>query len=134
MTGFKKFLLRGNLIDLAVAVVVGGAFGKVVSSTVKDLITPIIGAFGKQPNFENLFFTINSSKFAYGDLLNSVITFAIIAAVIYYLVVLPLSRLTTRLTKPEEQLETRECPECISTIPAKATRCAYCSATSPATS
>lgn len=130
MGGFKKFLFRGNLIDLAVAVVVGTAFTKVVTAIVVDLITPVIGALGKQPNFANLTFTINSSKFAYGNLLNAVLTFLIIAAVVYFLVVVPLSRASARFSKVDETLPLRECPECLSNIPAAATRCMYCTSQS----
>lgn len=133
MGGFKKFLFRGNLIDLAVAVVIGTAFTKVVSAVVADLITPIIGALGKQPNFETLTFSVNSSKFAYGNLLNALITFLIIAAVVYFLVVLPLSKISNKFSKPAEAIPMRECPECLSNIPAAATRCMYCTATSTPT-
>lgn len=131
MGGFRKFLFRGNLIDLAVAVVIGTAFTKVITATVSDLITPIIGAFGKEPNFETLFFRINSSKFAYGDFLNNLLAFVIITATIYFVIVLPVTKMTTRLSKPQDHTTpTRECPECLSSIPAAATRCMYCTAAS----
>jgi large conductance mechanosensitive channel len=125
--GFKKFLLRGNLIELAVAVVIGAAFGTVVTSLVKDLITPLIAAIGGQPNFANLSFTVNKSKFTYGDFFNALIAFAIIALVVYFLVVSPFARLLVYLQRNKEAAE-RECPECLSEIPVKATRCMYCTA------
>ena len=134
MSGFKKFLLRGNLIDLAVAFVIGAAFAKIVTALVADLITPIIGAFGKQPNFSQLYFTINKSKFAYGDFLNNLIAFVIIALVIYFVVVVPLSRMTTRMSKADDpSTPMRECPECLSAIPSAASRCMFCTAISTPT-
>jgi large conductance mechanosensitive channel len=128
VSGFKKFLLRGNVVDLAVAVVIGAAFGAIVTSLVKDLITPLIAAIGGKPNFENLSFTVNHSKFAYGDFINSLLSFLLIAAAIYFLVVAPVVKLTARLQRKQEATE-RECPECLSEIPVKATRCMYCTAT-----
>ncbi len=134
MSGFKKFLLRGNLIDLAVAFVIGAAFAKIVTALVADLITPVIGAFGKQPNFSQLYFTINKSKFAYGDFLNNLIAFVIIALVIYFVVVVPLSRMTTRMSKADDpSTPMRECPECLSAIPSAASRCMFCTAISTPT-
>ncbi|MCL5077198.1 MAG: large conductance mechanosensitive channel protein MscL [Actinobacteria bacterium] len=131
MGGFRKFLFRGNLIDLAIAVVIGTAFTKVITATVSDLITPVIGAFGKEPNFETLFFTVNSSKFAYGDFLNNLLAFVIITATIYFVIVLPVVKMTTRLSKPRDPATPmRECPECLSSIPAAASRCMYCTAAS----
>ncbi len=126
--GFRKFLLRGNLIELAVAVVIGAAFGAVVTSLVKDLITPLIAAIGGKPNFANLFFTVNKSKFLYGDFINALIAFLIIAAVVYFLVVSPVVRLLARLQRSQEVTE-RACPECLADIPVKATRCMYCTTT-----
>lgn len=127
MSGFKKFLLRGNLIDLAIAVVIGAAFGAVVTALVKDLITPLIAAIGGKPDFSALFFTINGSKFLYGDFINALIAFVIIAAVVYYLVFLPVNALMERL-KPDAPAPapTRKCPECLSDIPQAARRCAFC--------
>ncbi|TAN31338.1 MAG: large conductance mechanosensitive channel protein MscL [Actinomycetota bacterium] len=134
MSGFKKFLFRGNLIDLAIAVVIGTAFARIVTALVADLITPLIGALGKQPNFEQLFFTINRSKFLYGDFLNNLITFIIIALVIYFMVVAPILRITTKLAKADDpSTPMRECPECLSAIPSAASRCMYCTATSAPT-
>ncbi len=130
MDGFKKFLLRGNVVDLAVAVVIGTAFGAVVTALVEDLITPILGAFGGLPDFSAWFFTINGSKFLIGSFINALISFVVIAAVVYFFVVMPVQKLMDRF-KPEPVAapETvRECPYCLSKIPKAATRCAYCTA------
>jgi large conductance mechanosensitive channel len=126
--GFKKFLLRGNLIELAVAVVIGIAFGALVTSLVRDLITPLIAAIGGKPDFSKLSFTVNKSTFAYGDFINALIAFAIIAAVVYFLVVTPVMRLLALMQRHQEAAD-RDCPECLSEIPAKATRCKFCTAT-----
>lgn len=135
MKGFKEFLLRGNLVDLAVAVVIGAAFGAVVSALVSDLITPLIAAIGGQPDFSALTFKLNGSEFKYGHFLNQIISFAIIAAVVYFLVVSPVARLLTYMQRKQAASE-RACPECLSDIPVAATRCKYCTAqvspTSPA--
>ena len=130
MGGFKKFLLRGNVVDLAVAVVIGAAFGAVVQALVKDLITPLIGAFGGVPDFAALFFTINGSKFLIGDFINAVLAFVVIAVVVYYFVVLPVNALMQRMhpETPPAAPATRECPECLSKIPLAARRCAFCTA------
>jgi len=125
MEGFKKFLLRGNLIDLAVAVVIGAAFSALVNALVSSFITPLIAAIGGKPDFDHMYFTINGSKFTYGVFLNALISFAIIAAVIYFLVVKPASMFVERFTKAVEATE-RDCPECLSEIPIKATRCKFC--------
>jgi large conductance mechanosensitive channel len=130
MGGFKKFLLRGNVVDLAVAVVIGTAFGAVVEALVKDLITPIFGAFGGLPDFSAWFFTINGSKFLIGEFLNALISFVILAAIVYFLVVMPIQRLMDRF-KPAPIVApdtTRECPYCLSKIPKAATKCAFCTA------
>jgi large conductance mechanosensitive channel len=123
--GFREFLTRGNLLELAVAVIIGTAFTAVVTAIVKDLITPLIAAIWKQPNFSTLTFTIHGSKFLYGDFINALLTFVIIAAVVYFLVVLPMAKLITRLERNKEATE-RDCPECLSAIPLAATRCKYC--------
>ena len=129
MSGFKAFLLRGNVVDLAVAVVVGAAFGAVVNALVKDLITPLIAAMGGKADFAGLYFTMNNSRFLYGDFINALITFVIIAAIVYYLVVLPYTRFRGLFVKPAApEPETRECPECLSKIPKAARRCAHCTA------
>ena len=126
---FRDFILRGNLVDLAIAVVIGTAFSAVVTALVKDLITPLIAAIGGEPDFSSLSFTINESKFLYGDFINAVLAFLIIAAVIFFLVVRPLNALMARMRpgKPVDE-PTRACPECMSDIPAAARRCAFCTA------
>ena len=125
MGGFKKFLLRGNLVDLAVAVVIGVAFGAVVTALVTDLITPLIAAIGGKPDFAKLTFTVNHSKFLYGAFINALIAFLVIAAVIYFLVVLPMTKLLALTAKAEVATE-KECSECLSKIPLAARRCMYC--------
>lgn len=128
LKGFKEFLLRGNVVDLAVGVIIGASFGKVVDSLVKSLITPLIAAIGGQPDFSALSFTINNSKFAYGEFINALISFIIIAAVVYYFVVLPINSLIERSKKeqPAASPTTRKCPECLSDIPIAAKKCAFC--------
>ena len=125
--GFKKFLLRGNLVELAVAVVIGAAFGALVQSLVKDLITPLIAAIGGNKDFSNLFFTVNKSEFRYGDFINALVAFVIIAAVVYFLIITPLTRVIGLMQRNQEATE-RDCPECLSEIPAAATRCKFCTA------
>jgi large conductance mechanosensitive channel len=127
MAGFRKFLLRGNLVELAVAVVVGVAFNEVVQALIRDLITPLIGALGARRNFAGLAFTVHGSAFAYGDFINAALSFVIIATVVYYFVVAPTNRLATIATRNTAAAE-RVCPECLSNIPAAATRCMYCTA------
>jgi large conductance mechanosensitive channel len=119
--------MRGNLIDLAVAVVIGTAFTAVVTAIVKDLITPLIAAIGGKPNFGSLSFTLHHSTFLYGDFINALVSFVIIAAVVYFIVVAPVARVTTRLARHKEAT-TRDCPECLSSIPVGARRCMYCTA------
>jgi large conductance mechanosensitive channel len=129
MGGFKKFLLRGNLVDLAVAVVIGIAFAAIITALVADLITPLISAIGGQPDFSALTFTVHHSQFKYGAFINALLAFLIIAAVIYFLVVLPVTRIMALNEKKAEATE-RECPECLSQIPLAARRCMYCTAES----
>jgi large conductance mechanosensitive channel len=132
MRGFKTFLLRGNVVDLAIAVVIGVAFGAVVTAFVKDLVTPLIAALGGKPDFASLNFTINNSKFLYGEFINAIIAFVIIAAVIYFFVVVPYTAMVTRSHKePPADPTTKKCTECLSEIPIGARRCAFC--TSPQT-
>ena len=132
MRGFKAFLLRGNVVDLAIAVVIGVAFAAVVTSFVKDLVTPLIAALGGKPDFSNLYFTINNSQFKYGDFIDVILAFLIIAAVIYFLVVVPYTAMVERSRKePPADPTTKKCPECLSEIPKDARRCAFC--TSPQT-
>ena len=127
LDGFKKFLLRGNVVDLAVAVVIGAAFKDIVDTFVKGLITPLIGVFGGMPDFSAHSFTINNSRFLVGEFVNAVVSFVILAVVIYFLVVVPTNRLTSRFeTQEPEPQPTHECPRCLSKIPNKATRCAFC--------
>jgi large conductance mechanosensitive channel len=129
MGGFKKFLLRGNIVELAIAVIVGATFSGLVQALVADLVTPLIGAVtgGRQPNFAEYSFTVNGSQFKYGDFLNHLLTFLIIAAVVYWLIVLPMNRLISLFDK-HEAATTRQCPECLSDIPLEARRCAHCTA------
>jgi large conductance mechanosensitive channel len=124
---FREFILRGNLVDLAVAVVIGAAFGAVVTALVTDLVTPVIAAIGGKPDFSNLSFTINKSRFLYGDFINAVITFLTIAAAVFFLVIKPVNALMNRLRPGKAvDVEMRQCPECLSDIPAAARRCSFC--------
>ena len=129
LSDFKKFVLRGNVVDLAVAVVIGAAFTAVITAFVKDFITPLIAAiFGKQ-DFSNLYFTVNHSQFNYGGFINALLSFLIVATVVFFAVVLPLNALMKRmnlLPKEEPEPETRDCPQCLSEIPVAAHRCAFC--------
>ncbi len=127
LKGFRDFLLRGNVVDLAVAVVMGAAFGNVVNAFVKDLLTPLIAAFGGQPDFSALKFTINRSQFLYGDFLNAVISFVLVGAAVYFFVVTPMNAVAarTRAERPAPPA-TKSCAECLSEIPLAARRCAYC--------
>ena len=124
---FRAFILRGNVIDLAIAVVIGAAFGAVVASFVADLITPLIAAIFGKPDFGGLTFEINGSIFHYGAFLNALITFLTVAAVIFFLVVKPMNALMARMGRgAEAETPSRECPYCMSSIPVTATKCAYC--------
>jgi large conductance mechanosensitive channel len=129
MGGFKKFLLRGNVVDLAVGIVIGAAFTAVVQAFVKGLITPLIGVFGGIPDFSEWYVTLNGSRFAIGEFINALLSFLIVAAVVYYFVVVPVNALMDRF-KPEESIELRkrDCPKCLSKIPYRAERCAFCTA------
>jgi large conductance mechanosensitive channel len=134
LKGFRDFILRGNVVDLAVAVVIGAAFGAMVTAFVANIITPLIAAvFGKQ-DFGTLMFTINGSEFKYGLFINAVVSFLLIAAVIYFVVVVPMNKmaeLRARGRAPEDPT-TKQCPECLSEIPAGAQRCAFCTSEQPA--
>lgn len=127
LQGFKQFILKGNVVDLAVGVVIGVAFGSVVTALVKDIITPIIGMFGGSPDLSSFSFTINHSKFLVGDFINTLLSFVIISAVIYFFVVIPMNKLiaVTRKEKPIDPT-TKKCPECLSIVPLQAKRCAFC--------
>jgi large conductance mechanosensitive channel len=128
LDGFKKFILRGNVVDMAVGVVIGAAFGGVVTSMTKGLLTPLIGALVKLPDFSNLKFKFRDSDFLIGDFINAAISFLLIAAAIYFFVVLPINWLMTRMHKDEPAAAptTKKCPECLSEIPIEAKRCAHC--------
>ena len=124
---FREFILRGNLVDLAVAVVIGTAFGAVVTALVADVITPLIAAVGGQPDFARLTFEINDSTFRYGHFLNALFAFLTVAAVVFFLVLKPVNALMSRrkVDTPTDK-KVRSCPECLSDIPVAATRCAFC--------
>lgn len=128
LNGFKQFLLRGNAIDLAVGVVVGGAFGAVVAALVKDLLTPLIAAVAGKPDFSAIEFTVNGSRFLVGDFINAIVAFVLVAAAIYFFVVTPMNALAARRRRGEAAPDptTKECPECLSTVPIAARRCAFC--------
>jgi len=129
LKGFREFILRGNVVDLAVGVVIGGAFGAVVTAFVKDLITPLITALvGKQEEFANVGFAIGKTHFPVGDFINTVISFLLIAAIIYFFVVVPVNALLSRVKRGETPADptTKKCPECLSEIPIAARKCAFC--------
>ena len=128
MKGFRQFILRGNVIDLAVGVVMGAAFGTVVSALVKDFLTPLIAALVGKPDFSTLGFVINGTKFPIGDFINALISFLLIGAAVYFFVVLPVNTLIARVKRGEAPPDptTKECPECLSVIPIAAKRCAFC--------
>jgi large conductance mechanosensitive channel len=124
---FRAFLLRGNLVELAVAFVIGAAFGVLVGAFVADLITPLIAAIFGKHDFSSLSFTINGSRFRYGDFINALITFLSIAAAVFFFVVKPYNALMARrATEPPGDEALRPCPECLSEIPTAARRCAFC--------
>ena len=124
---FKQFLLRGNVVDLAVGVVIGAAFGSVVNALVSDLLTPLIAAIARVPDFGGLVFTINGSQFMYGHLLNVIISFILVAAAIFFFVIKPMNMLIARSRKePPADPTTKKCKECLSEIPIAAKRCAHC--------
>jgi large conductance mechanosensitive channel len=125
LKGFKEFILRGNVVDLAVAVVIGVAFGAVVVAFVADVITPLIAAIFGRPDFGSLMFTINHSTFKYGSFINAVIAFVLVAAAVYFAIVVPMNAMAARRAKGEDPT-TKECPECLSEIPIGARRCAHC--------
>jgi len=127
LKGFKQFILRGNVVDLSVGVVIGASFSAVISSLVKDILTPFISAIFKAPDFSGLMFTINGSSFMYGNFLNALIAFLIVAAAIYFFVVTPINTLISK-TRKEKPLDptTKKCSECLSEIPLEAKKCAHC--------
>jgi large conductance mechanosensitive channel len=126
--GLKQFLLRGNVVDLAVGVVIGAAFGAVVTEFTKDLLTPLIAAIVGKPDFSAIFFEINGSKFLIGNFVNAAISFLLIGTAVYYLVVVPVNALIARSRRSEKPADptTKKCPECLSEIPIAAKRCAHC--------
>ena len=128
MAGLRDFLMRGNVVDLAVGVVVGGAFGAIIEALTKDLLTPLIAAIVGKPDFSAIQFTINSSKFLVGDFLNAVVAFLLVAIAVYYFVVIPVSKLMPAkvAAPPPPPPPTKSCPECLSDIPLKARRCSHC--------
>jgi large conductance mechanosensitive channel len=128
LKGFKQFLLRGNVIDLAVAVVFGGAFGTVVTAFVKDLLTPLIAAIVQSPDFSSVSFTINGSTFAIGDFLNALIAFLLVALAVYFFVIVPVNALVARMNRGDKPPDptTKQCAECLSDVPIAAKRCKFC--------
>lgn len=131
LKGFKEFVLRGNVLDLAIAVVIGAAFSNVITAMVKDLITPLIGAIVGKPDFSAWVVTINGSPFLVGDFLNAVIAFLLMAAAVYFFVVAPMNAWMARRRRGEAPIDptTKKCPECLSEVPIAARRCAFCTST-----
>jgi large conductance mechanosensitive channel len=130
LKGFKEFIMRGNVVELAVAVVIGVAFGALIAAFVADIVTPLIAAIAGKRDFSNLFFTINGSKFLYGAFINALLAFLFVAGAIYFFVIVPLNKMAERRQRgePTPDPTTRACPECLSEIPLAATRCAFCTA------
>ncbi len=128
LKGFKQFIMRGNMLDLAVGVVLGAAFGAVVTALVKDLLTPLIAALFGKPDFSAIEFTLNGSKFLIGDFINALLSFLFVAAAVYFFVVVPMNALMARVKRGVEQPDptTKQCPECLSDVPIRARRCAFC--------
>jgi large conductance mechanosensitive channel len=131
LKGLRQFLLRGNVLDLAVAVVIGGAFGAVVNAMVKDLLTPLIAAIAGKPDFSAIQFEVNGSKFLIGDFVNAIVSFVLIGTAVYVFVVSPMNALMARMNRGDAPPDptTKQCPECLSDVPIAARRCAHC--TSP---
>jgi len=127
LKGFRDFILRGNVVDLAVAVIIGAAFTAIVNSLVKNLINPLIAALVHKPDFSSIFFTLHGGKFMIGDFLNDVISFVLIAGTVYFFVVLPINTLLKKFNPPKAAPPvTRPCPECLADIPLAAKRCSHC--------
>jgi len=125
---FRKFILRGNVVDLAVGVVIGAAFNSVAQALVRDLITPIISIFGGSKHFANAKFTVHGSDFLYGDFINALVSFLIVAAAVFFFVVQPINKLTelSQRNRSTEEPTTKKCPHCLNVIPKDATRCGFC--------
>lgn len=128
LSGFRQFILRGNVVDMAVGVVIGAAFAAVVSAFTKDLLTPLIAALIGKPDFSAIAFTVNNSKFLLGDFINAAVSFLLVAAAVYFFVVTPINMLVARMRKAPAPADptTKKCPECLSEIPIEARRCANC--------
>lgn len=128
LQGFKQFMLRGNVLDLAVAVVMGAAFGAVVTALVKDLITPLIAAIVGKPDFSAIQLTVHGSRFPIGDFINAIVSFILIGVAVYFFIVLPVNKLTARMRRGDAPPDptTKKCPECLSDVPIAARRCAFC--------
>jgi large conductance mechanosensitive channel len=133
LQGFKQFLMRGNVVELAVAVVMGGAFGAVVTAFVKDLLTPLIAAVVGKPDFSSIVMTLNGSQFLIGDFINALVAFLLISVAVYFFVIVPVNHLTARLRRGEQSPDptTKKCPECLSEVPVAARRCAFCTTALP---
>jgi len=128
LSGFKQFILRGNVVDLAVGVVIGAAFGAVVTAFTKDLLTPSIAAMVGKPDFSAINFTLNGTPFPVGDFINAVVAFILVAGAVYFFVVTPINALIARVRKAPAPADptTKKCPECLSEIPIDARRCGFC--------
>ena len=125
--GFKQFIFRGNVVDLAVGVVIGASFGTIVTALVKDLLTPLIAAIVKVPDFSGIIFTINNSRFFIGDFINALISFVLVAIAVYFFVIIPMNAFMQKIKKgPSPDPTTKKCPECLSDIPIEAKRCSHC--------
>ena len=127
--GFKNFILRGNAIELAVGVVIGAAFNTMIQAIVKDLMTPFIAAIARKPDFSGLFFTLNGSKFMYGDFINALVSFLLVAIAIYFFVILPMNAIMSKTSKKGKKPDFKKCLECLSDIPFEAKRCSHCGQT-----